>query len=157
MQQQLSSDDSLSILKKPEYILSFIKQVLEPQRIESSRAKAREDAGLRMEDLRIVPEEPEDELRGRDSDDEEENAEGVPDQPRDEMKSIAVKLLLSVLEGTFSHLAFPCIRSPHRWKRIPTYPHETRQSSTTCFPSSNHSRRRQTERYATWREKQGWS
>ncbi|KAI1789539.1 hypothetical protein LXA43DRAFT_1075305 [Ganoderma leucocontextum] len=99
MQQQLSSDDSLGVFKKPEHILSFIKQVLEPRQSESSQMRTRQAVGLRMEDLRIVPEEPEDELEDGDSDDEEEGAEGVTEQPGNDMRSTAVKLLLSVLEA----------------------------------------------------------
>ncbi len=103
MQQQLSSDDSLGILKKPEHILSFIKQVLEPPQSES-HVSTGQASGLRIEDLRIVPEESEDGLEDGDSDDEEESAEGVTEKPGNDMKATAVKLLLSVLEGMFSAL-----------------------------------------------------
>ncbi|PIL37009.1 hypothetical protein GSI_00701 [Ganoderma sinense ZZ0214-1] len=98
MQQQLSSEDSLGILKKPEHILSFIKQVLDTRQAESSQTGSGQVGGLRMEDLRIVAEESEDELDDGDSDD-EEGAEGVTGRSGHDMKSAAVKLLLSVLEA----------------------------------------------------------
>ncbi|TBU43355.1 hypothetical protein BD309DRAFT_960924 [Dichomitus squalens] len=101
MQKQLSTDDNLGILKKPEHMLSFIKHALEnPRQSEPSQAKTTLDAGLRMESLRIVPDEAEDdELEDGDSDDEEEGTEGLPDEPLDDITSTAVKLLLSVLEA----------------------------------------------------------
>ncbi|KAM5540366.1 hypothetical protein V8D89_005824, partial [Ganoderma adspersum] len=99
MQQQLSSDDTLGILKKPEHILSFIKQVLAPRQSEPSKMGTGQAGGLRVEDLRIVPEESEDELEDGDSDDEEEGIEGTTERPGHDMKSTAVKLLLSVLEA----------------------------------------------------------
>ncbi|KAI0368111.1 hypothetical protein BV20DRAFT_1045207 [Pilatotrama ljubarskyi] len=99
MQKQLSSDDTSSVLKKPEHILSFIKHALEnPHQPEQpSSIKPMSAAGLRMEDLRIVEDEESDEMEEGDSDD--EDPEGDKEHGPDEMTTTAVKLLLSVLEA----------------------------------------------------------
>ncbi|KAL6299670.1 hypothetical protein BKA93DRAFT_904210 [Sparassis latifolia] len=97
MQSQLTADGTSSnILKKPAYILSFIKHALESANkltISSGKRSKPSSAGLRMEDLRIVEEEDE-ELEDEDSDDEAQRRSG--DQ---EMLVTAVDLLLSVLEA----------------------------------------------------------
>ncbi len=99
MQKEISDDNASNVLKKPEHILSFIKHALEhpgqPQQGGAKRSPS--DAGLRMEDLRIVEDEP-DELDGGDSDDEDPDAGN--EETVDDMTSTAVKLLLAVLEGT---------------------------------------------------------
>lgn len=104
MQTQMSSSDTSNILKKPEHILSFIKHALEnPRQAEHSASsrKPTSNTGLRMEDLRIVPEEEPDELEEEgDSDDEDEG--GELEHAPDDMTSTAVKLLLAVLDGEFS-------------------------------------------------------
>ncbi len=106
MQTQLSSSDTSGVLKKPEHILSFIKHALEnPRQAEhpASTMKPTSNTGLRMEDLRIVPEEESDEFdEERDSDDEDED--GEQEHGPDDMTSTAVKLLLAVLDGKFPEL-----------------------------------------------------
>ncbi|OJT09025.1 hypothetical protein TRAPUB_50 [Trametes pubescens] len=101
MQTQLSSSDTSGVLKKPEHILSFIKHALEnPRQAEhpASTMKPTSNTGLRMEDLRIVPEEESDEFdEERDSDDEDED--GEQEHGPDDMTSTAVKLLLAVLDA----------------------------------------------------------
>lgn len=148
MQQQFSSDDSLGILKKPEHILSFIKQVLAPRQSDSSHTRTEQVGGLRMEDLRIVPQESEGELEDGDSGDEGEGAEGATERPGHDMKSTAVKLLLSVLEGTLSAFQLSVHTSTRHRKRIRTYLHATRPRLTTYFRSSNHSPRRRKKKSA---------
>ena len=106
---------------------------------------------------RIVPEEPEDELEDGDSDDEEEGAEGTTESPGHDMKSTAVKLLLSVLEGTLP-ASRRCVHTSTRHrKRIPTCLHATHPCSTTSSRFSNHSRRRRTKKYTLSHERHGWS
>lgn len=96
MQKQTSSDDTSSVLKKPEHILSFIKHALEsPPRSKPLRKSQPSDVGLRMEELRVVTEECDEE---GDSDDEE--ADNGAKQTADDMVTTSVKLLLAVLEGT---------------------------------------------------------
>ncbi|KAI9001411.1 hypothetical protein BD414DRAFT_519479 [Trametes punicea] len=98
MQKQLTSDDTSSILRKPEHILSFIMHALENPPLSEPRPtkKPPSASGLRMEDLRIVEDEDEDELEEDDGDDEE--ASDQEHGPND-MTSTAVQLLLSVLEA----------------------------------------------------------
>ena len=108
MQKQIPPDDASSVLKKPEHILSFIKHALEsPSQPERPTSARRSDSdGLRMEDLRIVPDES-DELYEGDSDDEEPDTGAEP--TADDMVTTSVKLLLTVLEGTL--VLFPTILS----------------------------------------------
>ena len=108
MQKQIPPDDASSVLKKPEHILSFIKHALEsPSQPERPASARRSDSdGLRMEDLRIVPDES-DELDEGDSDDEEPDTGAEP--TADDMVTTSVKLLLTVLEGTL--VLFPTILS----------------------------------------------
>ncbi|KAI0723142.1 hypothetical protein C8Q76DRAFT_767130 [Earliella scabrosa] len=98
MQKQIPPDDTSSVLKKPEHILSFIKHALEsPSQPERPASARRSDSdGLRMEDLRIVPDES-DELDEGDSDDEEPDTGAEP--TADDMVTTSVKLLLTVLEA----------------------------------------------------------
>ncbi|RPD67330.1 hypothetical protein L226DRAFT_608532, partial [Lentinus tigrinus ALCF2SS1-7] len=98
MQMQISDDDASNVLKKPEHILSFVKHALEnPRQPEGGGVKrSSSDAGLRMEDLRIVEDEP-DEVDEVDSDDEEPDAGN--EETVDDMTTTAVKLLLAVLEA----------------------------------------------------------
>ncbi|OBZ76096.1 hypothetical protein A0H81_03253 [Grifola frondosa] len=109
MQKQLSAEGSSNILSTPEHILSFIKHVLESSRPAVSdvrESQSRPNLGLRMEDLRIIPEE---EHLGEDSDDEaDQNANGGDD----EMTVTAINLLLSVLEGGLEFDVFHADLSP---------------------------------------------
>ncbi|KAI0939316.1 hypothetical protein AcV5_000773 [Taiwanofungus camphoratus] len=102
MQNQLSADSSSSnILRKPDHILVFIKHALESAQPVTPSAQAgrrhEDKTGLRMEDLRIIPEK-EEEVEEGDSDDETPDAgpSGSSDQ---EMIVTAVNLLLSILEA----------------------------------------------------------
>lgn len=104
MQNQLSADSSSSnILRKPDHILVFIKHALESAQPVTPSAQAgrrhEDKTGLRMEDLRIIPEK-EEEVEEGDSDDETPDAgpSGSSDQ---EMIVTAVNLLLSILEGEY--------------------------------------------------------
>ena len=158
MQKQLSSDDSLGILKKPEHILSFIKHALEkPRQPEPSQGKATLGAGLRMESLRIVSDGSEDELEEGDSDDEEGGGEGLPEQSLDDMTSTAVKLLLSVLEGTSRAPPYSMALLKRDLQRTPTYLHETPRFLMTSFRYSNHYPKRRARIYARSHERRGWS
>ncbi|KAI0773425.1 hypothetical protein BC629DRAFT_722564 [Irpex lacteus] len=101
IQSQLSSGDaSMSILKKPDQILSFIKHALEPPQTQKrdDRSAKRPKGGLGLDDLRIVEEDEEEEEDAMsddgDSDDEDGGATGGED-----MTSTALNLLLSVLEA----------------------------------------------------------
>jgi hypothetical protein len=96
-----------NILGKPEHILSFIKHALQNdttlQDSVSKRTSQKSGArqGLTMGDLRIVPQDEQDEDlddTGDDSDD--ETLESEVAQPNDEMTITALNLLLSLLEGT---------------------------------------------------------
>ncbi|KAH9918173.1 uncharacterized protein BXZ73DRAFT_92241 [Epithele typhae] len=97
MQKQLSTDDTSSVFRKPEHILSFIKHALEKRGpSETSTNKPLRHGGLGVGDLRIVPEDTEMSDEG-DSDDEDE--EGASEGAVDDITSTAVKLLLAVLEA----------------------------------------------------------
>ncbi|PCH41522.1 hypothetical protein WOLCODRAFT_163168 [Wolfiporia cocos MD-104 SS10] len=102
MQTQLAGDDPAAhILSKPDHILTFVKHALETAgpAAPASRADHKHDpsAGLRIQDLRIVPEE-EEELEEGDSDDEGPEGE-IGGSGDDEMVVTAVNLLLSILEA----------------------------------------------------------
>ncbi|TDL29980.1 hypothetical protein BD410DRAFT_817858 [Rickenella mellea] len=109
MQTQLiDSASSTNILKKPTHILSFIKHALESGTSvgESRQGGANKDSrSLRIADLRIVPEDDNDDMSnlppsGGDSDDEEEEVPGLEGvQPGDEMSVTAINLLLALLEA----------------------------------------------------------
>ncbi|KAI0262307.1 hypothetical protein BC834DRAFT_828992 [Gloeopeniophorella convolvens] len=105
VQTQISKDgpSSNNLLSKPEHILSFIKHALQAgspssESVQKLPTKATARQGLTMNDLRIVPEEEQEDLdMDEDSDDETPGLEGV--QPDDEMTVTAFNLLLSVLEA----------------------------------------------------------
>ncbi|KAH9951727.1 hypothetical protein B0H21DRAFT_842799 [Amylocystis lapponica] len=102
MQTQLSSDgSSAGILSKPGHMLSFIKHALDsatsPNSGLTQKPVQRTENGLRMEDLRIVPEE-EEGLEDTDSDDEESDSH-LGEAGDQEMVVTAVNLLLSILEA----------------------------------------------------------
>ncbi|KAL4242026.1 Tango6 family protein [Abortiporus biennis] len=114
-----SSSTAPNILKKPDHILSFIKQALETAFSDKEKDKAskekngrrhdiRVNRGLRMEDLKIVDEIDEDEayeeFEEGDSDDEDvveddEGEGGTKKNSDEEMTSTAISLLLSILEA----------------------------------------------------------
>jgi hypothetical protein len=96
---------SNNILSKPEHILSFIKHALQNETMQDAaqkqQSKGPPSLGLTMDDLRIVPEEEQDDVdMESDSDDEAPGPQGV--QPNDEMTITALNLLLSILEGASS-------------------------------------------------------
>lgn len=106
-QTQMSKDgpSSNNILSKPEHILSFIKHALQNETMQDAaqkqQSKGPPSLGLTMDDLRIVPEEEQDDVdMESDSDDEAPGPQGV--QPNDEMTITALNLLLSILEGASS-------------------------------------------------------
>lgn len=100
---------SNNMLNKPEHIFSFIKHALQNETIQDTASKraskdSRSRPGLTMDDLRIVPEEEQDDdidTEG-DSDDETPGLEGA--RPNDEMTITSLNLLLSVLEGALFQL-----------------------------------------------------
>lgn len=103
IQSHLSGDSARSnILKKPDHILSFVKHALESafeppkSAVQGSRGH---HGGLNVEDLRIV-DTPEEEVDG-DSDD--EDLPGGSGNGDEEMTVTAINLLLSILEGMYSH------------------------------------------------------
>lgn len=105
MQTQLSEGGASSnILSKPEHILSFVKHALETANTTTAPVAPRpprRDTTLRMEDLRMVPED-EDSSDEGDNDDNEDDAPGSKAvSPDNEMTDTAVNLLLSILEGTY--------------------------------------------------------
>lgn len=106
MQNQISAgDSSLDILKKPDHVLSFIKHALQSSQrnapVEQAPSRPTASDRLKLEDLRIVDvNEEEDTASEGDSDDEDEPS--VPREGSDEeMTSTALTLLLSILEGMF--------------------------------------------------------
>ena len=102
MRTQLSGVSSpQSILSKPEHVLQFVKQALEPTTDAPSSTNAQPGSphGIRLEDLRIVPEEEVEISEGEDSDDEEPaKTDGNWDE---EMTRTAIDLLLATLEGMY--------------------------------------------------------
>ncbi|KAH7930074.1 hypothetical protein BV22DRAFT_1191545 [Leucogyrophana mollusca] len=103
MQTQLSGNSSSSnILSKPEHILSFVKHALEPAVTGASDAEPQREKGpgygLKMEDLRIVPQEEDVPYEDGDSDDEEPGT-GSALPTDDEMAETAINLLLATLEA----------------------------------------------------------
>ncbi|KII94758.1 hypothetical protein PLICRDRAFT_33568 [Plicaturopsis crispa FD-325 SS-3] len=102
MQTHLAEGNASSnILSKPEHILSFVKHALQSAATSSPQDDHRENTknghGLKMEDLRIVPEDDTDELDDGDSDDEAPESGGAAVD--NEMIDTAINLLLSVLEA----------------------------------------------------------
>lgn len=89
MQLQLLGGSSSSILKKPDQLLAFIKQVLE------STSKDNDDASNASRFGVVDTAEDSD----HDSDDEDPNSELVG--PNDEMVETTINLLLSVLESKY--------------------------------------------------------
>lgn len=104
MQSQLTDTaSSTNMLRRPTQILTFIKHALEPNSAPQS-TRDRQSGGkvLRLQDLRFVPDEEDEEdgmnLDGADSDDEDApGLEGV--QRSEEIATTAVNLLLSILVG----------------------------------------------------------
>ncbi len=117
IQSQLSSGDaSVNILKKPDQILSFIKHALEPhpqKQKDNTRSAKTSKGGLGLDDLRIVDEDEEEDEEDAMSDDRDSDDEDSGDGPAtggEDMKSTAINLLLSVLEGKapqFYTMSFP--------------------------------------------------
>jgi hypothetical protein len=107
----MSRDDSSSnnILRKPEHVLTFIKHALQSDTVQDTVPKqASVDPSsrqrLKMNDLRIIPEDDpaEDNDTEADSDDETPGLPGA--RPNDEMTITALNLLLSILEGSLFYL-----------------------------------------------------
>ncbi|KAI6035338.1 hypothetical protein F5J12DRAFT_909233 [Pisolithus orientalis] len=95
MQEQLAGDSSpQSILKKPEYVLQFVKHALEPS---STKLQSNSGQSLGLADLRIIPED-EPSIPG-DSDSDDEGPEGIDSNPDEDMPEIAINLLLATLEA----------------------------------------------------------
>jgi len=108
MQAQISDrNEPSSMLHDPDHILLFVKHVLgfatitppEPKPPGGSKA----GRALKMEDLRLVPEE--DHIPGEDSDDEPDDTAVTIDGS---MTETAINLLLSILEGLSSPSRTPC-------------------------------------------------
>ena len=104
MQNQISTgDSSLDILKKPDHVLSFVKHALQSsqQKIPTEPAYSRSVAsgGLKLEDLRIVDVESDDDAVSEGDSDDEDEPNAPPEGSDEEMTSTALTLLLSVLEG----------------------------------------------------------
>ncbi|KAH9017024.1 hypothetical protein EDB84DRAFT_1629366 [Lactarius hengduanensis] len=106
VQTQMSKDgpSSSNILSKPEHVFSFIKHALQSDTTlqspepKTGPKKPNVRQGMTMNDLRIVPqEEQEDDSDMGDSDDEIPNQEVA--QPNSEMTTTALNLFLSVLEA----------------------------------------------------------
>jgi len=100
MRAQLSGESSpQSILSKPEHILQFVKQALEPTTDATSSTKAHSESryGMGLEDLRIIPEDDVEFDEVGDSDDEEPAK--VNSNRDEEMTDTAINLLLATLEG----------------------------------------------------------
>lgn len=118
IQTQLSgSDASSNILSKPEHILSFVKHALDAANAPAPEVDAsspgrhpRNSSGLRMEDLRLVPEDEVVSDEG-DSDDDTPGEELI--SADDEMTETAINLLLSLLEGMASMWSFSLFQPDH--------------------------------------------
>ncbi|EAU84761.2 hypothetical protein CC1G_00280 [Coprinopsis cinerea okayama7 len=95
MQVQLLGDTSSSILRQPEQLLSFVKQVLESASSQDEETRSGPEE-IELGSLRIVPRD-EDELSEGDSDDDDPDSEVV--KPDDELLETTINLLLSVLES----------------------------------------------------------
>lgn len=106
IQAQLAdASSSTNILKKPEHILVFVNHALEDTRISRKpqmSVRRPKQAGLGLDDLRIVPDsnDDEDEIGSEDSDDEDE---GSTNTVPDEITVTTLNLLLALLEGKLSH------------------------------------------------------
>jgi hypothetical protein len=108
VQTQMSKDgpSSSNILSKPEHVFSFIKHALHSDSTLQSpdpktgpeRPSARQ--GMTMNDLRVVPQEEQDDDLDMDGDSDDETPNQEVAQPNNEMTITALNLLLSVLEGT---------------------------------------------------------
>lgn len=101
-----TGDSSVSILRKPDQILSFIKHALESSSGQNEKQAGRrrqERKGLGLEDLRIV-EDDQDQQDSAEEDSDDEDGETATGGGDDDMTSTAVNLLLSVLEGVLSLL-----------------------------------------------------
>lgn len=103
--QLVDASSSTNILKKPEHILVFVKHALEDTRISRKPqmpVRRPKQAGLGLDDLRIVPDsnDDEDEIGSEDSDDEDE---GSTNTVPDEITVTTLNLLLALLEGKLSH------------------------------------------------------
>ena len=103
--QLVDASSSTNILKKPEHILVFVKHALEDTRISRKPqmpVRRPKQAGLGLDDLRIVPDsnDDEDEIGYEDSDDEDE---GSTNTVPDEITVTTLNLLLALLEGKLSH------------------------------------------------------
>jgi hypothetical protein len=96
---------SNNILNKPEHILSFIKHALQndatlqDSTLKRTSQKPGTRQGLTMDDLRIVPQDKQDDDMGTGGDSDDETPESEQAQPNDEMTITALDLLLSLLEG----------------------------------------------------------
>lgn len=91
---------SSDVLRKPEHILSFVKHALaSTEELSGPREPASNPQAttLKMQDLRIVPEDHDELSDDVDSDDETPDTEGALGEA--EMTETAVNLLLAVLEG----------------------------------------------------------
>ena len=107
----MSRDDTSSnnILSKPAHVLTFIKHALQGDTVQDTAPKqASVDPssrqGLKMNDLRIVPEDDPDEDNDTEADSDDE-IPGLPGtSPNDEMTITALNLLLSILEGLLFYL-----------------------------------------------------
>jgi hypothetical protein len=98
MQLQLLGDSSSSILRKPDQLLSFIKQILEST-VSTDPRTTTESAINRLE-IDDDSDNDSDDLSEHDSDDDDPGSEVV--KPDDEMVETTLNLLLSVLESTYS-------------------------------------------------------
>ena len=111
VQSRMSRDDTSSnnILSKPEHVLTFIKHALQSDTVQDTAPKqASVDPssrqGLKMNDLRIVPEDDPDDDSDTDADSDDETP-GLPGaRPNEEMTITALNLLLSILEGSLFYL-----------------------------------------------------
>ena len=108
VQGQMSKDgpSSSNILSKPDHVFSFIKHALQnDSTLQSSESKTGLNnssvrQGMTMDDLRIAPKEEQDEDLDMDGDSDDETPNQEDAQPNNDMTTTALKLLLSVLEGT---------------------------------------------------------
>lgn len=123
---------SPDVLQKPEHILSFVKHVLaseEKMYSPGKLARNPETTTLKMQDLRIVPEDQDVLSDDADSDDETPETDDILGEAEMTETAAALNLLLAVLEGDL-YILCACSRCLLRFLQpTKTFQHEQRQ----CF------------------------
>jgi len=110
---QLLGESSSSILKKPDQLLTFIRQVLESTTAPKERPELTTSLGSNKLELGEEENDSDDESDGGDSDDDDPASEVI--KPDDEMLETTLNLLLAVLESEYDDTSIPNI-SPNLYQ-----------------------------------------